>query len=61
MDMNRVYDLVALRIIVDTVKECYAVLGVIHNLWQPMPNRFKDYIARSKPNSYRSLLRRSLP
>lgn len=55
MDMSRVYDLVALRIVVQTVEECYAALGAIHQLWQPMPNRFKDYIARPKPNGYRSL------
>ncbi len=55
MDLNRVLDLVAIRIIVKTVEECYAALGTIHQLWQPVPNRFKDYIARPKPNGYRSL------
>lgn len=55
MDLSRVLDLVAIRIIVKTVEECYAALGIIHQLWQPVPNRFKDYIARPKPNGYRSL------
>ncbi len=55
MDVSKVNDLVALRIIVRTVEECYAALGVVHSLWQPVPNRFKDYIARPKPNGYRSL------
>ncbi len=55
MNLNEIHDLVALRIIVKTVEECYAVLGVIHAMWPPMPGRFKDYIARPKPNGYRSL------
>ncbi|MEX2053969.1 MAG: RelA/SpoT family protein [Candidatus Colwellbacteria bacterium] len=55
MDMDRVYDLVAFRIIVKTVEDCYATLGVIHNLWTPMPGRIKDYIAIPKPNGYRSI------
>ncbi len=55
MNLEKVTDLVALRIIVKTVEECYAALGIIHQLWQPVPNRFKDYIARPKPNGYRGL------
>ncbi len=55
MDINRVYDLVALRFVFDTIPECYAALGVINNLWPPLPGRIKDYIAMPKPNNYRSL------
>ncbi len=55
MDIDRVYDLVAFRIIVKNVEDCYATLGVIHNLWTPMPGRIKDYIAIPKPNGYRSI------
>lgn len=55
MDINRVYDLVALRAVFETVPECYAALGVIHQLWPPFPGRIKDYIAMPKPNNYRSL------
>jgi guanosine-3',5'-bis(diphosphate) 3'-pyrophosphohydrolase len=55
MDLKKVYDLVAMRIIVDSIPECYAVLGVIHEAWPPVPGRIKDYIALPKPNAYRSL------
>lgn len=55
MDLGNITDLVAIRIIVGTVEECYSTLGVIHQMWAPLPNRFKDYIARPKPNGYRSL------
>ena len=55
MDMGRIYDMVALRVIVATIPECYAALGVIHETWPPVPRRIKDYIAMPKPNGYRSL------
>jgi len=55
MNLEQIYDLVALRIIVKTVEECYATLGIIHQLWPPLPGRIKDYIALPKPNGYRSL------
>src|SRR3989338_4690335 len=55
MDVEKIYDLVALRIVVSSVEECYAALGIIHKLWPPLPGRIKDYIALPKPNGYRSL------
>ena len=55
MDIDRIYDMVALRIIVETIPECYAAMGVIHESWPPVPRRIKDYIAMPKPNGYRSL------
>ena len=55
MDLNKIYDLVALRIIVKNIDECYGAMGVIHKLWKPLPGRIKDYIALPKPNGYRSL------
>ena len=53
--MDQVYDLMALRIITDSVKNCYAALGVIHNQWRPIPGRIKDFIAIPRPNLYQSL------
>lgn len=55
MDINKVFDLVALRIVVPNIEQCYAALGVIHKVWRPVPGLVKDYIALPKPNGYRSL------
>ena len=52
---EEIYDLTAVRVLVDTIAECYAVLGKVHSLWRPIPNRIKDYIGQPKPNGYRSL------
>lgn len=54
-DLNRIYDLIALRIIVENQEQCYKVLDIIHNHWRPIPDRIKDYIAIPKPNGYRSI------
>ena len=55
MDIEKIYDIVALRVVVNTVEECYRVLGLVHAIWNPLPGRIKDYIAVPKPNGYRSI------
>jgi len=54
-EMYHVHDIIALRVVVPTIVDCYRTLGIIHNQWRPLPNRFKDFIAQPKPNGYQSL------
>lgn len=55
IDFSQIYDLIALRVLTDTVEECYTALGIVHELWRPIPTLFYDYIASPKPNGYQSL------
>ncbi|MCE9585203.1 RelA/SpoT family protein [Candidatus Nomurabacteria bacterium] len=55
MDIDKIHDIVALRVVVDNIEECYRILGIVHSIWKPLPGRIKDYIAVPKPNGYRSI------
>jgi GTP pyrophosphokinase len=55
ISLDQVYDFIALRVVTESVKDCYSVLGIIHQMWSPVPGRFKDFIAMPRPNGYRSL------
>ncbi len=55
MEIEKIYDVIALRVVVENEEECYRVLGIIHSIWNPLPGRIKDYIALPKPNGYRSI------
>jgi GTP pyrophosphokinase len=55
IELDQVYDFIALRVVTDTVKDCYAALGIIHQTWSPVPGRIKDFIAMPRPNGYQSL------
>lgn len=55
IEFDEIYDLTAVRVLVDTIADCYEVLGKVHSIWRPIPNRIKDYVGQPKPNGYRSL------